>query len=72
MLTPLHRLVSRLIHLYGDPHPYQTRPTPQRGIPDGFMEKLPPRAERLPERSYTRDTPIQHFGEVLQPQDHAA
>lgn len=57
MLTPLHRLVTRLIHLYGDPHPYQTRPTPQRGIPDGSMEK-PPRVRSACLSAPTPATPL--------------
>ncbi len=68
MLTPLHRLVTRLIHRYGDAHPHQALPTPHRGIPDAYMEKLPP----LDEHHYTRDPRTLQFIETLEPQDHAA
>lgn len=72
MRTPLHRLVTRLIHRYGDEHPHQALPTPKGGIPDGYMDKLPPPEERLPESYYTHDPLTQHFIETREPHDHAA
>jgi len=68
MLTPLHRLMTRLIHRYGASHPHQALPTPNEGIPDGYMDKLPPPDER----SYTRDPRTRQFTETQAPQGHAA
>ncbi len=72
MLTPLHRLVTHLIHRYGDAHPHQALPTPHRGIPDAYMEKLPPPDERTPAGYSTRDPRTRQFSGTRAPQDHAA
>jgi hypothetical protein len=72
MPDTIHRLIIDLFHRYSGTHPHQALPTPQRGIPDGYMEKVPPPDERTPEDYYARDTRTQQFIETLQLQDHAA
>jgi len=72
MPDTIQRLMTHLIHRYSAAHPHQALPTPQGGIPDGYMDKLPPPEERLPESYYTHDPLTQHFIETREPQDHAA
>ncbi len=68
MLTPLHRLMTHLLHRYGDSHPYQALSTFQQGIPDGYMDKLPPSGER----AHTRDPRTRQSTETQALQGHAA
>ena len=45
MRTPLHRLVTHLIHRYDDAYPHRALPTPHRGIPDSVHGETAPTRE---------------------------
>ena len=65
MSGTIHRLVTQFFHLHDA---LEVPDVPQHGIPDGYMDKIPPPEER----SYARDPRTQPFIETRQPQDHAA
>jgi hypothetical protein len=77
MLAPLHRFFDRLFHGHHTAHlpltpPDDGRDVPVRsGIPDAYLDKLPPAEERVGERHYTRDSVSHHFVETADLHNHA-
>jgi hypothetical protein len=78
MLAIFHRLMARLFHGHHPAHapivlPAPLAETPLRpGIPDAYLDKLPPAEERHGDQHYTLDPVSPHFAEVADPHDHAA
>ena len=72
MIVTIHRLIDRL---FAHPHaprtivppPTVTDITPRGGIPDGYLDKLPPLLERAGDCHYTIDPVTRHFVEVPDP-----
>jgi hypothetical protein len=77
MLATLHRFFDRLFHGHHTAHPPIVPPDDgaevllRPGIPDAFLDKLPPAEERGGDRHYTRDPVSHHFSEAADPHAHA-